>query len=303
MKLIPRQFAKTASLIRGVTVLLALFGLLWTCELSVSGEDDNLDAKSIENFHRINSDLTSGSEPRTEKHFQFLKSIGIKTIVSVDGSTPNVELAKKYEMRYVHIPIPYSGIPIEKTLMLTKVMKNCEQPVFVHCHHGLHRGPAAAAVCGVVQGHWDTQEAIEFMKLVGTDPAYVGLYRDVKNFSPPGKSDRAALEAVRLVESSPIDGLTEVMLRIEKHFDQLEKQFRIKTTVPAKVSAEAIAISEEFKEAARLQKSFPELRKQFEAAAQLARSLQQAKDDTGRKLLFAQMQASCVKCHATNRAD
>ena len=39
-----------------------------------------------------------------------LADMGVKTILSVDGKTPDVEAAKKLGMRYVHVPIQYRGI-------------------------------------------------------------------------------------------------------------------------------------------------------------------------------------------------
>ena len=47
---------------------------------------------------------------------------------------------------WIHIPIGYDGIPLESEAAIVRAMKETEGPVYFHCHHGLHRGPAAAAI-------------------------------------------------------------------------------------------------------------------------------------------------------------
>ena len=96
--------------------------------------------------------LYSGSEPHGEEGIASLKELGVKTIVSVDGAKPAVETARKYGMRYVHIPIGYDGVPEEAGQSLARLMREAETPIYVHCHHGKHRGPAAVAVACVAGG-------------------------------------------------------------------------------------------------------------------------------------------------------
>src|SRR4051812_38582828 len=54
--------------------------------------------------------LYCGSVPEGKAGFATLAAIGIKTIISVDGATPEVELASKFGLRYVHLPVGYDGI-------------------------------------------------------------------------------------------------------------------------------------------------------------------------------------------------
>ena len=54
--------------------------------------------------------IISGAQPEGEESFQALQKLGVKTIISVDGAKPDVETAKKYGMRYVHLPIGYDGV-------------------------------------------------------------------------------------------------------------------------------------------------------------------------------------------------
>ena len=75
-----------------------------------------------------------------------LARLGVKTIVNVDGATPKLEMAQKYGLDYIHIPIGYDGITAEQSAAMVRVMREREGPFYFHCHHGKHRGPTAAAV-------------------------------------------------------------------------------------------------------------------------------------------------------------
>ncbi|MGN6547279.1 MAG: hypothetical protein ACTHK7_19660, partial [Aureliella sp.] len=67
----------------------------------------------LHNVWRLSGRVLSGSEPEDDAGFAELVALGVKTIVSVDGIAPRVELAEKHGLRYVHIPIGYDGVPAE----------------------------------------------------------------------------------------------------------------------------------------------------------------------------------------------
>src|SRR5438046_379302 len=64
----------------------------------------------IENAFRVTDRMISGSQPEGDAAFAALAKAGVKTIISVDGSKPDVATAKKYGLRYIHLPIGYDGI-------------------------------------------------------------------------------------------------------------------------------------------------------------------------------------------------
>src|SRR6185369_3210497 len=105
-----------------------------------------LKAEGIENFYQLSDKIFSGSAPESDAAFAALKERGIKTIITVDGAKPDVERAKKFGIQYVHLPIGYDGVPVKQAERMVKAAETLPGPVYVHCHHGLHRGPAGAAV-------------------------------------------------------------------------------------------------------------------------------------------------------------
>lgn len=282
----------------GRLVCLVSLSLIVPCSLQADDSTHELQrVPSIAHFQQVSPKLYCGAQPEDEQDFVLLSQAGIKTIVCVDGTQPQVELARKYGLRYVHVPLPYSGIPQKSARMLTQVMRECDSPVFVHCHHGLHRGPAAAAVCAIAQGSFTAKEGVEFLKRSGTNPDYVGLYRDVRNFEVPALGQ----ERVQLVEKAPVDEITDVMLRIEQHFKWLQQHAAAKHWNRESNTEHSIAIAEEFKEAARHYKKDDELKRLFLDASVQAVDLAKSQDKNQGLKLLQKLQQSCIECHANQR--
>src|SRR5688500_19183961 len=66
-----------------------------------------LNLPELENAHVVTDKVLSGAQPEDAKAFETLARLGVKTIISVDGAAPDVETARKYGIRYVHLPIKY----------------------------------------------------------------------------------------------------------------------------------------------------------------------------------------------------
>src|SRR5262249_53233573 len=144
--------------------------------------------RGIENAFRLSPRLYSGGQSGPES-FAALRDLGIKTIVSVDGSQPDVEAARRVGLRYVHLPVGYDGIPRDRAVRIIKATRALPRPVFVHCHHGKHRGPTAAALCGVASEGWSKGQALAWLKAAGTSPDYHDLFATVDRFTPPSADE------------------------------------------------------------------------------------------------------------------
>lgn len=180
-----------------------------------------LKARGIENFYQLSGRIYSGSAPEGEAAFADLKARGVKTIITVDGAKPDVETARRFGIRYVHLPIGYDGVPAAQALRLVKAAETLPGPIFVHCHHGLHRGPTGAAViCMAVEG-WTPEQAGSWLRLAGTATNYAGLYRSVEQFHRPTTQ---ALQTVSddFPEKSPVSPLADVMIQMDERFDHLK---------------------------------------------------------------------------------
>lgn len=179
------------------------------------------DSALLPNLILVCESVYSGGQPEGESAFAELSKLGIRTLISVDGAKPEVELAKKYGLRYVHLPHGYDGISQQRGKELAKALQFLQGPFYIHCHHGQHRSPAAAAVACVNLGWLDSSEALMLLTIAGTDTRYKGLFRSVQNAHPIAPKD---LDAVPddFPSVSKLPPMAESMIEIEETFGYLK---------------------------------------------------------------------------------
>ncbi|MBL9162028.1 MAG: cytochrome c [Planctomycetaceae bacterium] len=260
----------------------------------------------IENIHPLTPQLISGGQPKGDAAFSKLAEMGVKTVVSVDGAKPDLELAKKHGLRYVHIPIGYDGVDAEAQGALTRVMREAQGPIFIHCHHGKHRGPAAAVIACMAAGDMPRERAAEFMKLAGTGKEYTGLWRDVAAFQPLP----ADAKLPPLVEAVQEESLAGAMAGLDRAWDGLKLCEAAGWKTPANhadlaPAHQALLVWEGLTESRRMaENSDPQLVKWLDEAvseaAQLRQSVQ-AGDGASASRQFRQVEAACARCHEQYR--
>ncbi len=138
------------------------------------------DSPGIRRVIQLEPDLFQGSAPQGEEGLASLKTLGIRTIVSVDGDVPPYALAKKIGLAYIHAPIPYSGIPPAVRDEFLAAMKTTPGPTYVHCHAGRHRSSAMTALLQVAARGKSAEWARGQMLARGCSREYAGLFRDVE---------------------------------------------------------------------------------------------------------------------------
>ena len=148
--------------------------------------------------------------------------MGVKTILSVDGKVPDHELAAKYGLRYVHVPIQYSGIDVPARLHIAKTFRELEGPFYVHCFHGKHRGPAAAALGRIVlDGATREQAVAEMRQWCGTSGKYAGLYETIARAPLPALEDTDAIQW-DFPAAHEFKGIRHAMIGISRIHDHLK---------------------------------------------------------------------------------
>ncbi len=261
----------------------------------------------IENLRQVVPGLLSGGQPEGATAFEELARRGVKVIISVDGATPDVEAARQSGLRYVHIPIGYDMIKPQQRADLVEAVQTAGGTVFLHCHHGQHRGPAAAAYCGMAIGKLSAEEALEVLKAAGTRADYTGLWDAVRKYAPP------TVVAGPLVEAAKVEPLTGAMVRIEHHWTGIEKQIETGSITEAKeFASEALLLAEEFRELPRTSLSTDEkytdekFKVRLQTAIEATEDLHKAAEkhdfaairDAAKKVI-----QSCVDCHARYRNE
>ena len=113
---------------------------------------------------------------------------------AVDGKAPEVETAARHGLRYVHLPLHYKGIEDEILGRLVKTFREMPGPFYVHCFHGRHRGPAAAAIGRLVLDGASRETALaEMRQWCGTSNSYPGLYGSIARAELPSVEQSAKL--------------------------------------------------------------------------------------------------------------
>lgn len=180
-----------------------------------------LASPTIENLYQLGPGLFSGGEPRGEAAFAQLAALGVKTILSVDGAAPEVETARRYGLRYAHLPLRYQGYPDAACARLARAIQTLPGPVFVHCHHGKHRGPAAAGVMAIAALGWTSERAEQWLRTAGTSTNYPGLYETVRRWRPPAPAVLAQVPA-EFPEVARTADLTRAMVEVDLAWDHLK---------------------------------------------------------------------------------
>jgi len=266
---------------------------------------------TMQNVFQLEDGLYSGSAPETDAAFAELAKLGVKTIVSVDGSKPNVELAHQYGLHYVHLPIGYDGVPQQRSAEFVKVLREADGPIYFHCHHGKHRGPAAAAAACVAAKGWTNERALAFLQEAGTAAEYAGLFRDVRAYRPPTPEELAHVPA-RLPEIAKTPPLVDTMVSIDERFDALKALQKSGWSTPLgkPTSAEAATLLwEQFRELQRdpaLESHGADFQKKLAAAEDSVAALRTLLNDasspkTARDDAMKAATESCNVCHKAHR--
>lgn len=309
-------------------ILLFLGGLIMLFSLpgcqSVSSNNDNLNLKpltipGLENFYQYSEQVYGGSGPYTQSDFAKLKELGVDLVVSVDGAIPKVELAEAAGLKYAHIPIGYDGVPREAQVRLVKAFEMADS-VYVHCHHGKHRGPAAIASILVGVGEITSNEAVNMLKVVGTSDKYMGLYRDVQNAKHVSDTELATVEPLPAV--ADVSDFTRSMVAIDLHWERLKitrrSGWKVTEEHPdVEPAHEALMLNEQFRELHRQdmeavysEKELKELREfrkhlkdSVEQSAKLESGLQKGESIELLEHTFRRLEQSCLDCHEAYRNE
>ena len=214
-----------------------------------------LHVAGLHNVHELTPRIYSGSAPENDADFAALAALGIKTVISVDGTRPAVNLAAKHGLRYVHLPFGYNGVPRERQLEIGRAVRDLPGPFYIHCHHGQHRGPTGAVVAAMTVDGWTPEQAIATLRAIGTSPHYKGLYEAARRFTcaTNAELDRAdnSFPAV-----ARLDDLSSAMVEIDHHWDALKACQKVGWSTPREhpdvdPPHEALLLSELLREAHR----------------------------------------------------
>ena len=260
----------------------------------------------IENLLQLTTNLLSGGQPKNDAAFSKLAELGVRTVISVDGIKPDLAAAKKHGLRYIHIPIGYDGVDAHAQASLTRAVREVQGPIFIHCHHGKHRGPAAAAVACMAAGQMSREQAAAFMKKAGTGAEYAGLWRDVAGFKPLA----ANAELPELLAVAEVDSFAAAMAQLDRAWYDTGLCQSAGWQTPQDHADlapvhQALLVLEGFKESRRnLEYDDAQLAAWLDEATVQAEQLHQSlkvgrREDATRA--YKGLEAACLRCHEQYR--
>ena len=274
-----------------------------------------LDLPGVPNAIQLHERVISGGLPEGEAAFAALAQADVKTIISVDGARPDVETARKFGLRYVHLPHGYDGISHDRLVTLAKAIQELPGPIYIHCHHGKHRSPAAAASGCVAAGLVSKSVALSVLQMAGTSPNYRGLFQAVQQAEPLAAA-QIAEHPVEFREVAPVPPLAAAMVDIDEIFERIKQLAaagwgRVPSQPDLDAAHEVLLLKEQYRELARLESvtrqpaAFRELLGEAEATAgKLESELRQwqrlgsrppAPEGIGR--LYQRVEDQCRQCH------
>ncbi len=184
--------------------------------------DKSVSLPGLHNVVTYAPEIVCGGVPEGEEGLHTLAAMGIKTIISVDGATPDVDGAERLGMRYVHLPISYDTVPEKRQQELAQALVSLPGPVYMHCHHGQHRSAAALGSAVVLAGRLTPERALERMAVSGTAKEYTGLWKAVREARPLDASQLHA-DPSSFPKISQVRGMVATMSEIDLAFDLVKQ--------------------------------------------------------------------------------
>lgn len=270
------------------------------------------DTHLLHNVHYATPTVISGAAPDSDSAFDELKALGVQTILSVDGAAPDVARAASRGLRYVHIPITYATVTQSQQLEIARAIRDLPGPIYIHCHHGKHRSPAAVAAALIALGRLTPEQGVAFMHTAGTAQNYQGLYACVA---------AASIATPAAVSTAPDDfpavrkpqGLVAEMVHCDEAFENLSQIQKAGWTTPSDhpdlvPAAEAGALADHLRysgQSSGARRKGEDFARAMLRAVERAGSLEELiaanapreKLDSAWKLV----QSSCKDCHSTWR--
>ncbi|MDP6542512.1 MAG: dual specificity protein phosphatase family protein [Phycisphaerae bacterium] len=148
-------------------------------DYEIVGVKDGLSGYMI----KYDDKLYRGGQMNNAKGLDFLKKLGITTVVTITPTDDERTYVVKRGMKLLEVPFAKTDGPSTEILdAFLEAVKSSTGPVYVHCHGGTHRAAILAGLYRMAVKGWDfNRTAVEFGTLGGDlkgDHAMLGRIRE-----------------------------------------------------------------------------------------------------------------------------
>lgn len=127
--------------------------------------------KTVNQFRQLEDNLLLGPQP-TDRDLQEAKALGVRTVIDLrmPGETPtqNADLAARYDLDYVNIPVDKASLSETQIGELDRVMKERPAPFLIHCASGAR----AAMLLSLIKArahNWTAAQTFDEAARIGFD--------------------------------------------------------------------------------------------------------------------------------------
>jgi protein tyrosine/serine phosphatase len=155
-----------------------------------------LDRPGLPNLHKVNDQLYRGAQPEPEG-YQELAKMGVKTVICLRDSDPDLKAIQAAKLELVHIPIKTWYPKNEQAVKFLKTVTDvAKQPIYVHCKHGSDRTGTMCAIYRVAVDGWSKNDAIQEMTKgdFGFHPVWTNLIRFIRKLDIDSLKKDAGLQ-------------------------------------------------------------------------------------------------------------
>ena len=252
---------------------------------------------------KLAHDIWTGPAPLDAAAVVRLKELGVRTIVSVDA-LPSPQAAG---VRHVHLPVGYDGLPAAFQTSMLVAWRDCPRPIYVHCHRGRHRGPAAAVTLLRSLGRLDQDQGRAMLLRCKTSMAYPGLWHSVRSAEPVTTATLSQLHAPPLRAQQQVGSIATCMASMDRSWsDVLKAQAsRFSTDKAMTARADAAEVSDALRQLQTLTKARSAqwqcgVGLAIEGATALEAALERG-DAAQAVLVSSWLDQHCTSCHARFR--
>ncbi|HEY9777997.1 MAG TPA: dual specificity protein phosphatase family protein [Planktothrix sp.] len=142
----------------------------------------------LPNFHAVSPGIYRGGQP-SDMGFAWLKQLGVRTILNLREEKSQIRseelIVLELGMKYVSVVLNPFIEPSEEQIQscLDVLLAAGDEPVFVHCLHGMDRTGTVIGAHRMVAEDWEKERAYEEMLKHGFHAEFANLTRAIEGIA------------------------------------------------------------------------------------------------------------------------